>query len=217
VSTAHVVDLAGIPAGLADAVHHAQASFRMVLDALSRPGRLQSLPASVQQGLGRPALLSPALAAVLLTLLDAETSLWLAPAFATAEVKAWLSFHTGTRFADTPDSADFAAARADAVDAALLASLPAGNDEAPHTSATLLIDVPSLANEALPPPSVALSLTGPGIEHEHCLCVGGVTLGFWHARVAQQQAFPCGVDLLLCGGDRVAGLPRSTHVLVGEG
>lgn len=216
-TTAKVVDLARIPGGLADPVHHAQASFRVLLDALSRPGRIQTLPAPVQHSLGRPAHFSPALAAALLALLDAQTSLWLSPKLAAGdgEVLAWLRFHTGTRFADTPAAADFAAGHASEVDAGLLAALPAGSDEAPHTSATLLIEVPSLTND-VEMRSANLHLTGPGIEHEHRLFVGGVAHGFWQARIAQQQVFPCGVDLLLCDGVKLAGLPRSTLVSLGE-
>ena len=147
-------DLARIPAGLADPVHHAQAAFRVLLEALSRPGRIQALPAEVHQHLGRPAVLKPALAAALLALLDAQTTLWLSPALAAGgEVQAWLRFHTGTRFADRPEAADFAAAHADEVDPPLLGRLPAGTDEAPHTSATLLVEVPSLqaCGGTLPP------------------------------------------------------------------
>ena len=193
----------------------------MLLEALSRPGRVQTLPADVHRALGHPASLNAALAAALLALLDSETSLWLGPSLAAGgEVQAWLRFHTGTRFADSPEAADFAAARAAEVDGALLGRLPAGSDEAPHTSATLLIEVPSLlggATQALPPSS-RLRLAGPGIEHEHQLAVGGLVPAFWRSRIEQHRQFPCGVDLLLCHGTCVAGLPRSPAVsLLTEG
>jgi alpha-D-ribose 1-methylphosphonate 5-triphosphate synthase subunit PhnH len=216
-AAAGTVDLARIPTGFADPVHDAQAVFRVVLEALSRPGRVQALPGPVHQPLGHPAALKPALAAALLALLDAQTSLWLSPALAAGgEVQAWLRFHTGTRLADRPEAADFAAACADEVDAGLLRRLPAGSDEAPHTSATLLVEVPSL--QASGGPSPCLRLSGPGIEHEHRLSAGGLPHGFWRERIEQQQDFPCGVDLLLCHDTHVAGLPRSTAVsLLPEG
>lgn len=211
------VDLARIPTGFADPVHDAQAVFRVMLEALSRPGRVQALPAPVHQPFGHPAALKPALAAALLALLDAQTSLWLSPALAAGgEVQAWLRFHTGTCFADRPEAADFAAARAGEVDAALLGRLRAGSDEAPHTSATLLVEVSSL--QASGGPSPGLRLTGPGIEHEHRLSVRGLPSAFWRARIEQQQHFPCGVDLVLCQDTCAAGLPRSTAVsLLPEG
>ena len=66
--------LASMPRGFADATHDAQAVFRNVLDALSRPGRLQTLQAS--DGLQPPAPLSRGVTALLLTLMDTEASLY---------------------------------------------------------------------------------------------------------------------------------------------
>ncbi|THF59243.1 phosphonate C-P lyase system protein PhnH [Pseudothauera rhizosphaerae] len=207
--SAVATDIARIPAGLGDAVHHGQAVFRCVLEAMARPGRLQRLPADVAGALGHPPGWSPALAATLLTLLDAETALWLSPALRDGVAPAWLRFHTGTRIVDAPGAADFAAARADEVDASIWTVLKPGSDEAPHTGATLLLQVDCLSDAA------GLRLQGPGIEHEHRLDAAGLDSAFWQARIAQQADFPCGVDLLLCCDDRVAGLPRSTRVTEG--
>ncbi len=65
--------------GFADPVGQAQASFRAVLEAMARPGTL--VPAG--QGLVPPAPLDPATGAVLLTLVDHDTLLWLDAAAAT--------------------------------------------------------------------------------------------------------------------------------------
>ena len=59
--------------GFAEPVADAQTTFRAVLDAMARPGTIHQVGAN----LSPPAPLDPATAAVLLTLADNETPLWL--------------------------------------------------------------------------------------------------------------------------------------------
>ena len=59
--------------GFTDPVTDAQATFRAVLDAMARPGTIHS----AGECLAAPAPLDRATAAVLLTLVDHETPLWL--------------------------------------------------------------------------------------------------------------------------------------------
>ena len=61
--------------GFANPVGDAQATFRAVLDAMARPGKLDR----VGSGLVAPAPLDSATAAVLLALIDNETPLWVDP------------------------------------------------------------------------------------------------------------------------------------------
>ena len=74
---------------LPDPVADAQSCFRAVLDAMARPGRIRTVPA----GLAAPSPLCDAAAALLLTLVDHETPLWLDPAAEPA--RGWIGFHTG--------------------------------------------------------------------------------------------------------------------------
>jgi alpha-D-ribose 1-methylphosphonate 5-triphosphate synthase subunit PhnH len=74
--------------GFADPVMDAQLCFRSVLDAMARPGQVHAV-----QGVSPPAPLCVAAGAVLLTLADHETPLWLDPGAARAT--AWIAFHTG--------------------------------------------------------------------------------------------------------------------------
>lgn len=210
--------LADMPQGLAEPVHHAQATFRCVLDALARPGRLQTLPEAVAQGLGHPQGLEPSLAAALLTLLDAETSVWLSPGLNSAMAESWLRFHTGARIAHRAEEADFAAALASEATPELLKALKEGTDEAPHESATLLIQAEGLdANaQGLEESSRALTLTGPGIQDVQGLEVAGISKALWNARQTMQTHFPCGVDIVLCSGPQFAGLPRTTQINIKE-
>lgn len=191
--------LSRMPRGFADPTHDAQAVFRCVLEALSRPGRLQTIAAA--DGLQAPAPLSRGLTAVLLTLLDGESSLHLAGPLASD--LAWMStrFHTGVQAAARED-ADFVAERAAT---ARWDGLRAGSDAAPQQGATLIVEAPSLAG-------AALTLTGPGIEHAQRIGLCGLPREFWLRRIEMQREFPRGVDLLLVCGTQLMGVPRSTRV-----
>jgi alpha-D-ribose 1-methylphosphonate 5-triphosphate synthase subunit PhnH len=182
--------------GFANPVAESQASFRAVMNAMARPGRLHEVGA----GLSPPAPLHPATAAVLLTLVDGETPLWLDPAAGPA--RDWLAFHCSATFAATPAGCAFALA----LSLPDLAALPAGGDETPETSATLILQVAALGSGA------PLRLTGPGLQEPAVLAVDGLD-GAFVARWADNRAlYPRGVDLVLCAGTTLAALPRSVTV-----
>ncbi len=195
--------LATMPRGFADATHDSQAVFRSVLEALSRPGRLQTLSAS--DGLQAPAPLSRGLTALLLTLLDTETSLHLADPLASDAAWMYCRFHTGVQRADDTAQADFVAVRASD---ARLDTLRLGTDEVPQQGGTLIVDTGSLALER----GTGLRLTGPGIEHEQRMGLCGLPPKFWQQRIAMQPQFPRGIDLLLVCGSQLIGVPRSTLI-----
>jgi alpha-D-ribose 1-methylphosphonate 5-triphosphate synthase subunit PhnH len=193
--------LASMPRGFADATHDAQSVFRSVLDALSRPGRLQTLAAS--DGLQAPAPLSRGLTALLLTLLDTESSLHLRGPLASEAAWMYCRFHTGVQ-REAEAQADFVATHAAE---AHFDKLRLGSDEAPQQGATLIVDTLSLA-----PERSGLRLTGPGIEHQQRIGLCGLPPAFWQQRIAMQPLFPRGVDLLLVCGSQLIGLPRSTLI-----
>jgi alpha-D-ribose 1-methylphosphonate 5-triphosphate synthase subunit PhnH len=178
--------------GFADPVLDAQASFRAVLEAMSRPGRIQTLVAPPEV----PPGLSPAAAAVLLTLVDATTPLRLD---AGGEADRWARFHCGC-----PLLRDGAAFVLDP--AATLAELDAGTEEEPERGATLILEVASLEEAA------GWRLTGPGIRDAHPLRVTGVPSGFLRDWAANRARFPRGVDAILCAGTRIAALPRTVRI-----
>lgn len=181
--------------GFADPVADAQGCFRVVLDAMSHPGQCYAV-----NGASGPPPLCPAASALLLTLVDHETPLWLDPA--ASDTRGWISFHTGAPIAATPGQALFALA----LDLPDLATLPAGTDEAPETSATIILQVASLQT------GQRYRLQGPGLRQPGLLLADGLPAGFaaiWQRNHAQ---FPRGIDLILCAGNQLAALPRSVTV-----
>jgi alpha-D-ribose 1-methylphosphonate 5-triphosphate synthase subunit PhnH len=191
----------GIGVGFADPVLDSQRAFRAVLDALSHPGRVVTVPGPDAP----PPPLGPASAGVCLTLLDFETPVWLDALAATAQAREYLRFHCGVPLVETPADARFALI-ADPVEMPPLAAFDAGTDERPDRSATVVVQVGALVSWT------GRRLSGPGIDGEARLAVDGLPLGFWDAVRANTARFPRGVDLLLCAGHRLAALPRTTRV-----
>jgi alpha-D-ribose 1-methylphosphonate 5-triphosphate synthase subunit PhnH len=182
--------------GFVEPVADAQATFRAVLDAMARPGILHQ----VGQSLTPPQPLDRATAAVLLTLVDNETPLWLDPV--AGEARDWLAFHCGAAFTDDPGKAEFA----------LAFSLPdltifsAGSHETPEGSATLIVQLPELGQ------GPRYRLSGPGLRGSAVLSAIGLSAQFITIWQRNHALFPRGVDLVLCSGTRLAALPRSVSI-----
>jgi alpha-D-ribose 1-methylphosphonate 5-triphosphate synthase subunit PhnH len=189
-------------AGFRDPVHEAQAVFRAVLDALARPGTIQTLTTP----LAPPAPLTPELAAVALALTDRDTPVWLDPALAAeAEVAAYLRFHTGAPLIDDPARAAFALV-AEVGRCPPLSSFAQGTPAYPDTATTLVLAFATVEAGA------GLRLTGPGIRGAANLALAPMPPG-WPGELRDNgAAFPLGVDCLLTAPGRIAGLPRSTAV-----
>jgi alpha-D-ribose 1-methylphosphonate 5-triphosphate synthase subunit PhnH len=188
----------------------AQQAFRTVMQALAEPGREVLLPAISVEGVEPPVTaegraLSPGMAAMLLTLLDRESSLRLHGALDGPAVRAWLRFHTGARLMDTP--AEFELLPVARLDPARAEGFELGSDDAPQRGATVLCEVEHF--DAGSP----LVLRGPGIAQERRVRVAGVAAAFWDWRIAQQALYPRGIDLLFCSGPSWLGLPRSTRIV----
>lgn len=195
----------GLKPGFADPVHGAQQTFRALLQALARPGRVQRCGGELDP----PAPLGPAMAATALTLADADTPLWLAPALAGEAVAAYLRFHCNVPLVSDPAAAAFAFAPAAELPA--LDAVPPGSDRAPEASATVVVEVPGLTSGD----PAGWPLHGPGIAEIERLRVDGLPDGFLAQWQANHAAFPQGVDLLLTCGARVCGLPRTTGIAEG--
>ena len=189
-----------LTAGFANVGLDSQQAFRAVLEAIAHPGRILTVRGPATP----PPPLDTATTAVALTLLDFETPVWLDARAASEETVAYLRFHCGAPLAPAPAAARFAivAAPERVPD---LTAFDVGSDARPDRSATLLVQVRALTAGR------GRRLTGPGINGEVRLEVEGLLDGFWQQWRAQGATFPRGVDVLLCAGDRLAALPRTTR------
>jgi alpha-D-ribose 1-methylphosphonate 5-triphosphate synthase subunit PhnH len=190
---AHMTE--GLSAGFADPVGDAQSCFRTVLDAMAHPGRIGRVA-----GVAPPASLDAATAAVLLSLVDHETPLWLDPGAATAAD--WIAFHTGAPRAATAAEAAFVVALALPV----LADLNAGGHETPEASTTVILQLASLRTGR------RFRLSGPGLREPALFTADGLPADFVAQWRANRRLFPRGVDLILCAGGDLAALPRTVTI-----
>jgi alpha-D-ribose 1-methylphosphonate 5-triphosphate synthase subunit PhnH len=178
-----------------------QAVFRTVMEAMARPG----LPRPLPSRLAVPPPLTPAAAAVALTLLDYETPFWLDQGLAAGEVAPWLTFHTGAPLTADGARATFALVSDPAALPPFDAFSP-GSLEYPDRSTTLVVQVASFGQ------GEALDLCGPGIAGTRRFSAQPLPPDFRARLFANRDMFPRGLDLIFVSPDAVAALPRAIRV-----
>lgn len=176
-----------------------QRTFRAMLAAMSMPGTIEVLADA------NPSDATAALVAIAQSFLDHEVTFHVAAEGGSALEDAILR-RTGARTAPLSLAgyvfADDAHARR-AVEQVLEGPL-----EEPEQSATVVVRCASVGDGDL-----ALRLTGPGVDGEITLRLGGLSADVIEARNERNGPFPTGIDLLFVDAQgRLAGLPRSTQV-----
>jgi alpha-D-ribose 1-methylphosphonate 5-triphosphate synthase subunit PhnH len=192
--------MSDIATGFTDPAHDSQRLFRNVLDAFAHPGRIVALaqaPAAVPP-------LSQAATAFLLTFVDRDAPLWVAPSVDTPAIRDFVRFHTGAPV--VPREADALFAVVTPARMPLLDGFAVGTDPYPDRSATLVVEVPSLRG------GNACVFRGPGIDGQTHAAIGGLPPSFWSEWAANHALFPCGVDLVFTAGSELLALPRSIAV-----
>ena len=143
---------------------------------------------------------------LLLTLVDHDTPVWLAPALHNDLVGQNLRFHTGAPLVEQPQQATFAVA-SDSISAEQLNVLSAGTVVAPETGVTLVVQLASLSGGRM------LRLTGAGIAEERMIAPQ-LPECIIEELTERPHPFPLGIDLILTCGERLLAIPRTTHVEV---
>ncbi|MEI8274937.1 MAG: phosphonate C-P lyase system protein PhnH [Hyphomicrobiales bacterium] len=178
-----------------------QAAFRALMECLSRPGEIRTL-----EGVGAPPPMAPATAALVRSLADYESPIWLDPAFAAAPAIAeWIKFHTGAPIVAAPDKAAFALV-ADSLAMPTFLKFAQGSEEYPDRSTTIIVQVERFAGPAL-------TLQGPGIETTRDFAAAPLPADFAQRLRDNREMFPRGVDLVFVTGQAIAALPRSVRIV----
>ncbi|MDP1583248.1 MAG: phosphonate C-P lyase system protein PhnH [Bradyrhizobium sp.] len=194
--------VAELPAGFADKVLSAQATFRSVMDAMARPGSVQRVTA----GSGVPGAMMRGAAAIALTLFDHDTPVWLDPLMSgTPDVGKWLKFHTGAPVIADSSICSFALV-GDARALPALDRFALGSNEYPDRSTTVILQVESLTQ------GTAFELRGPGIDGTAVLRATLQPADLFDRLAVNASLFPRGIDLVLVADDAVVAIPRTTRL-----
>jgi alpha-D-ribose 1-methylphosphonate 5-triphosphate synthase subunit PhnH len=187
--------------GFGDAVAGSQSMFRIAMDAMARPGRRLAVAA----GLRAPAPLDATAAALLLTLCDFETPVWLDPPLNdSTRVAEFVRFHTGARLVADAGEAAYAVI-ADPQRMPPLMRFAQGTLDYPDRSATVILQVRELR-------TAGWKLEGPGVRGHALFAASPLPADFVKQARANRAQFPCGVDMFFTTGDAIAALPRSTRL-----
>lgn len=178
--------------GFGDPARASAMAFRAAMNAMARPGLVETL-----RGANPPAPLSIAAGTLLLTLCDPDTPLYLAGATDCDAVRNWVRFHTGAPLVG-PAASVFALGTWDALTP--IDQYPFGAAEYPDRSTTLIVETAELH-------AAGATLYGPGIAD-----TAQLNLPETAAFQANAARFPLGCDFFFTCGERLAALPRSTKV-----
>lgn len=187
--------------GLQNPVLGAQQVFRQLLDAMSQPGTI----ASIDDGLQHPKALNPASYAVVLSMLDQDTSLKLSDSVDTATVRDSLRFHNSISLVDSFAKADFVICNE--IDRPGLDGLNIGSEAWPDQSCTLIVQCDSFYR------GIIYRAIGPGIDKSRKIRCSAFNGTLVHQREKLAQRFPLGVDLILTCGKEFFCIPRTTQLV----
>ena len=168
-------------------------AFRALLEAMARPGVRQQI-----SGAQPPKPVSPAAGAVLLTLTDPNTPVYLAGEHDIEVVRDWITFQTNAPLVTRPSEADFALGTWDAL--MPLGDYPIGTPEYPDRSTTLIVERPALDG-------TRFRASGPGIETTQ-----EIALPEADAFVLNAACYPLGLDFIFTSGAELMALPRTTRI-----
>lgn len=188
-------------------VHLSQATFRVLLSTLSRPGRVERLP--------RPA---DGPSAIPLALADLDTPV---AVIGPEERRQEIVLATGAPLVALEQAALVACWQAPT--AGQIAELPIGSALVPERGAkvglacsTLVPEGAALAgDEPTPDHLVRLELIGPGVDGRTRLGVAGLSAEVFTALAERNRDFPAGIDVwLVDASGSIAALSRSSTIEV---
>ena len=186
-----------------DAVFDAQKHFRVLLDAMARPGSIRFLG---DVPLTSPKDLHGATALVGFALLNGDVTFYAKD----DGVVSYLTVNTTSQMASA-DVADFIFVKGDLRSPAVLAA-KVGSLRYPEEGATVVVDVNTVTDEVCDR-ALAVTLSGPGVATQKTVYVRGIDVAILSDFVSQNAEFPMGIDMILVDRDgAITCVPRTAKV-----
>lgn len=191
--------------GFSEPVFQAQSVFRMLMDCMARPGKIDTIVPQINP----PEPLGAAAGAIALSLCDHDTSVWLTPGLAKTSVGEWIGFHTGAPITREKAEARFAFVEPGAA-LSPFGLFSVGTQEYPDRSTTVILEVPSFEG------GPDLVLSGPGIRETSTISPARLPEMFLRQWSDNRTLFPRGVDVVLTSGRSLLCLPRTCKITLRE-
>jgi alpha-D-ribose 1-methylphosphonate 5-triphosphate synthase subunit PhnH len=188
-----------------DEIFHAQAHFRLLLDSMARPGKLNKLE---EPAVNPPAGIHKATALVAFALLNRDVCFY---AGGRPEIEEYIKTNTFSSAA-AADEADFVFISG-AGTAQGLKMAKTGELEYPEKSATAVIDIEQIFDRPTDD-TTELILAGPGVNGEKRIYVRGLSQEVLLTIKEHNCEYPLGIDVVLVDKQgQLACLPRSNKFL----
>jgi len=185
-------------------LHQSQIVFRLLLDALSQPGRIFHLPAQLVARV-------PVVEVPLLALLGYDTPFSLVAADHSREQL--IARATSGRIVESSEAAYLAVC--DSRNELLPMGFSLGTPMRPDTAAQVSVQVNGIFSAATAS-TATLHVSGPGVESTNHVMCDGATQGELEFLLRRDWAAPRGLDMWIIGVDgSFIGIPRTSRVTAG--
>jgi len=186
---------------LYDEVFDAQQHYRLILDSMARPGKINTIP---NVDIQSPTGINNGSALTAFALLNTDVTFW---ARNDDEITEFIARRTSAGVASL-QKADFVFIHG-LQSSEFIEKLKTGTLSYPEDSATIVADVKEISNSRVDN-SLQLILKGPGVKETATVYVTGLNPAILADIKEQNLEFPLGVDLILIDKEnRIICLPRS--------
>jgi alpha-D-ribose 1-methylphosphonate 5-triphosphate synthase subunit PhnH len=173
-----------------DDVHDAQSQFRIILDCMARPGKINKM---ADLNINPPGAFNKASAIIALSLLNADVSFCVTEGYG-KELCEYIAVNTHASIT-TAALADFVFMKGLESEAPILET-KTGTLLYPEDSATIIIDVEQLSGTQMSG-ATQITLRGPGVETVNTVYIKGINPLILETVKEMNAEFPLGVDLML--------------------